>query len=66
MMSHSFFFKAGPDQSPSLWVSHGAIGQENRLKIAPDGIALSTTLVCDYGRDHELFCGQRRAIAPLL
>jgi hypothetical protein len=64
-MSHSIFFKAGPDQSPSLWASHGPIGQENRLKKTPDGIASLAKLFCDCEQDLEAFCALRRAIAQL-
>ena len=64
MMPHSIFFRAGPGQSPSLWVRPGAIAAGPAGEDSPEGSAASARSFCDREPDPEAFCERRRTDSP--
>jgi hypothetical protein len=64
MMPHSIFFTAARDQSPSLWVKHGAMSPANPSKTNPEGSAVTAPRFCDCEPDPEAFCERRQEAIP--
>lgn len=65
MMPHSICFTAGPGQSPSLWVSSGAIGPTNLGTKTLEGSASTARHFCDCGPDLGEFCEPVRTVPQL-